>query len=395
MPNDRWSDEEIENLLRDFPKIQDDRPKAAVYKKLAEPKSVPKQPKRWLPLLVAIVAFFSISALVVSLLQESGSNSTSGGTEGGDSQSTAITDEAQTEEAEENEKSSEAVNGTSKEAEADSANTEAARTAVYEEDLEKASVFRIGLAYQAYVVPVSFIIPDQQIDSATATSLDLYEQFAEQIDENRLGFDEYHPYAGEFSRSDSSISHVLPDDHPYDQGSASTLLYFQSMEETFMDQQEIRFLNEQGEAARFSHIGTAEPIAPGEQGQSFYLLSNASDELYLAPAYGLSEANAEDALVALRESPNDDYRTPVPAGLGYSVETDGDTVSVSFNEPMDLTELDELEAMHLIESMALTAQSYGKSLTLSNMVQSEWGGFDFTEALELPAAPNRIDWPEK
>ncbi|WP_404466480.1 hypothetical protein [Planococcus rifietoensis] len=391
MPNDKWDDEEIESLLRDFPKIQDSRPKTEVYKKLSQKERTHKQPKRWLPLLVAIVAFLSISVLVASLLQQNGTDSSSESESSG-AESTMATDEAPTEPAEQ-------ADGSTKESEGAASlatdDPDVKRSAVYDSELEGAHVLRIGLAYHGYVVPTSFVIPKQLADKEEPNALELYETFAGQIDESGLGFDEYHPYEGELQLNGSTISHFLPDGHSYDQGSASTLLYLYSLEETFMGQQEIRVLNEEGEAAQLSHIGTVEPLVPGEQGQSFYLLASSTGDWHLAPAYGMSPENVGDALMALQQSPNDDYRSPVPEGISYRVEVDEMNATLIFEEPMDLEALDGMEAMQMIESMALTAQSYGSSLTVSNTAQAEWAGFDFSKELELPVSPNRIDWPEK
>lgn len=390
MPNDKWNDEEIENLLRDFPKIQDRRPKAEVYKKLSHKEQTPKQPKRWLPLLVAIVAFLSISVLVVSLLQQNGTDSSSSSSESSDAESTMSTDEAQTEQTEQAERETQESDGAASLAAED---PQVQRSAVYESEIDGAHVFRIGLAYNGYVVPISFVIPSQDMEEPAA--LELYEAFAGQIDETGLGFDEYHPYEGELQQNGSTISHFLPDGQTYDQGSSSTLLYLNSLKETFMDQQEIRVLNEDGEAAQLSHVGTVEPLVPGEQGQSFYLLASSTGDWHLAPAYGMSPGNVKEALLSLQQSPNDDYRSPVPEEINYRVEVDGTNADLIFEEPLDLDALDEAEAMQMVESMALTAQSYGSSLTLSNTEQTEWAGFDFSGELELPVSPNRIDWPKK
>lgn len=391
MPNDKWNDEKIENLLRDFPKIQDRRPKAEVYKKLSQKEQAPKQPKRWLPLLVAIVAFLSISVLVASLLQQNGTDSSSE-SESSEAESTMATDEAPTEQ-------TKPADGSTKESEGAASlatdGPEVKRSAVYESELEGAHVLRIGLAYHGYVVPTSFVIPEQLADTAEPNALELYETFAGQIDESGLGFDEYHPYEGELQQNGSTISHFLPDGHSYDQGSASTLLYLNSLEQTFMGQQEIRVLNEDEEAAQLSHVGTVEPLVPGEQGQSFYLLASSTGDWHLAPAYGMSPDTVEAALMALQQTPNDDYQSPVPEEIRYRVELNETTADVIFEEQLDLNALDEVEAMQMIESMALTAQSYGSSLTLSNTTQAEWAGFDFSGNLELPVSPNRIDWPVK
>lgn len=393
MPNDKWNDEEIENLLRDFPEIKDQRPKAEVYKQLVQDKPSTKQPKRWLPLLVAIVAFFSISVLVVSLLQQNGTDSTVADPSGNEEQSMMTTDQAETEEAIEQQAQPDETAEPEGESGAASFENEALRTAVYESDLNDHQLFRIGLTHLAYVVPVSFMISNEQANGAEG-SIELYEQLAAQVDEIGLGFDDYHPFAGYFEQGAEHLDHYLPTDHPYDEGSASTLLYLSSLEETFMDQQEIRILNDQGEAADFSHLGVADPVVPGEQGHSFYVLSSAK-EAYLAPAYGMSEAQAQEALMSLKISPNDDYSSPIPEHVNYAVEQQDVAVAIEFDEPLDLVSLDEQEAMTMIESMALTAASYGVSLQFENIVQDQWGGFDFTGPIELPISANRMDWPQK
>lgn len=393
MPNDKWNDEEIENLLRDFPEIKDQRPKAEVYKQLVQTKPTTKQPKPWLPLLVAIVAFFSISVLVVSLLQQNGADSTVADPSGNEEQSMTTTDQSETEEAIGQQARPDETAQPEGESGAASFENEALRTAVYESDLNDHQSFRIGLAHLAYVVPVSFMISNEQANGAEG-SVELYEQFAEQIDEEELGFDDYHPFAGYFEQEDKRLNHFLPNDHPYDEGSTSTLLYLSSLEETFVDQQEIRILNDQGGAAEFSHLGVAGPVVPGEQGHSFYVLSSAQ-EAYLAPAYGMSEAQAQEALMSLEISPNDDYASPIPDHISYAAEQQDGAVTIKFDEPLDLLSIDEQEAMTMIESMALTAASYGVSLQFENIIQDQWGGFDFTGPIELPVAANRLDWPHK
>jgi hypothetical protein len=393
MPNDKWNDEEIENLLRDFPEIKDQRPKAEVYKQLVQDKSLTKQPKRWLPLLVAIVAFFSISVLVVSLLQQNGTDSTVADPSGNEEQSMMTTDQAETEEAIEQQAQPDEPAKPEGDSEAASVENKVLRTAVYESDLSDHQLFRIGLTHLAYVVPVSFMISNEQANGAEG-SVELYEQFAGQVDEIGLGFDDYHPFAGYFEQSAEHLDHYLPTDHPYDEGSTSTLLYLSSLEETFVDQQEIRILNDQGGAAEFSHLGVADPVVPGQQGHSFYALSSAK-ETYLAPAYGMSEAQAQEALMSLQVSPNDDYTSPIPDHISYAAEQQDSAVTIEFDEPLDLLSLDEQEAMTMIESMALTATSYGVSLQFENIIQDQWGGFDFTGPIELPVAANRLDWPHK
>lgn len=72
------------------------------------------------------------------------------------------------------------------------------RTSVYEEDLTDAVVFRIGLAggKAAESVPMTYIIPNERVvadfGKEKPTSLQMYEKYAPQIDEEAMGFTNYH-----------------------------------------------------------------------------------------------------------------------------------------------------------------------------------------------------------
>ena len=91
-----------------------------------------------------------------------------------------------------------------------STDVQAPQTLVYESQLEGVTLFEIGLAGDdAESVPVSFLIPNEVITNKLGTEkptkLQLYETFAPLIDEESLGFKEYHLLKGTFVSSLTSI----------------------------------------------------------------------------------------------------------------------------------------------------------------------------------------------
>ena len=137
--------------------------------------------------------------------------------------------------------------------------------AVYSKDLSDSTLFHLGLAGdQASSIPVTFIIPNSQIEedfgSKNPTSYDLYTKYAARIDEESLGFEDYHPYKGALIADAQVIIHELPKNHGYDVASASMEVYLNTLQDTFFGFQEVRFENEDRSTVLFSQVG--EPSSP-------------------------------------------------------------------------------------------------------------------------------------
>lgn len=393
MANDKWDDDHIENLLRDFPAIRDDRPKEEVYNRLKQ-KEPGKKQNRWLPLLVAALAFITVGVLVATIISQNGLDSASH--QDSTAEDSAGSEEAATtsEGAGEMESSSDAAFEESEDMENFSSSS--TRTAVYEEDLENFTLFTIGLTENATVIPISFLIPNEQVamDFADAipNSIQLYNRYAADIDEQALGFDEYHPYLGTIAESEEGAQHTLPADHQYDLASAAINVYLTSLQETFQDAVQVAIVDDQGNALEFDQVGTMDPVITGVEDTAFYAYTLAAGETYLVPAYGTQFVSAEEALEAMKKSPNDLQQSPVPSGVDFaSVETE-ETVQIEFTEPLDFETLEPTEAMRLIDSLSLAAESFGKQIVFMNTVQQQWQGIDFSQPLPAPVSPNKMEW---
>lgn len=394
MPNSKWTDETIEDLLKDFPAIKDDRPKEEVYNRLVQKEKVQKRPKRWLPLLVAALAFMTIGILVAAILSQNGMDTAQNPENPSDSTATTAEENAQ----EEAEGAKGGESGTEEPGQYSTAQVDIPlRTAVYEETIGDQTLMTIGLTENAFVVPVSFLIPSEQVAAAFGddipTSLDLYQEYADKIDETLLGFDEYHPYIGTLEQTATGIRHLLPQDHQYDLASASIGVYFNTLSETFSDVPEIEVANEDGSAAEFSEIGPVEPIVPVQENIAYYSFESSSGQVYLVPGYDMPFASASDAIGALAESPNDFYGATVPQNADIKVSETEDLVQVEFQNSFDLNSLDTLEAVRMIESFALTADAFGKRVEVDGLQTEIWNDFDFSQPLPIPVEPNLLVWP--
>lgn len=64
MRRSRWKESEIEDMLRELPKLKDDRTKAEVFARIHDK----KKKKHWIPLFVGVASLFLMAVLASSLI---------------------------------------------------------------------------------------------------------------------------------------------------------------------------------------------------------------------------------------------------------------------------------------------------------------------------------------
>lgn len=272
------------------------------------------------------------------------------------------------------------------------------RTSVYEEDITDATVFRIGLAGSAAEsIPMTYVIPNKRVvadfGDENPTTLQLYEKYAPQIDEEAMGFSEYHPYNGELIEQGETLVHVLPEKNEYDGASANVSMYTGSLKDTFSDYKQVVLKNADSTAYKFSQVG--EPSKPMQMTGSvnhynYYLFTETNGAEYLSPDFHQTFETVTEAFTAMRHKNNDIYVPVIPEGVTYAVTEVEDGVVVTFDVPLDLTTLDAVHATQLVEAMMLTAASFDKKVLLENVVQDSWEGFDLTNYLPMPIGANKL-----
>lgn len=399
MPNNKWDDDHIENLLRDFPAIKDERPKEEVYKRLLQEEVPQKKSKHWIPYLVAALAFITFGVLLASMLGQNGTgfdiSSSERSEESADSGSIIGEEESVTESESAELESSGAADTESGSDIFNSMQGGADPTAsIYPDELADSTLFTIGLTENAYVIPVSFTIGNDKLmadfGTADVDAASLYNRYAAEIDEQALGFDEYHPYSGSIEMAAEGIEHTVPEDHNYDMASAALTVYFNSMAVSFGEAEQFSVVDESGNPAEFDQIGPVEPVAPELREIAYYAYTSSNGSTYLMPGFDMSFENAAEALDAMKSTPADAFQSLIPDGVDYSVSETEQAVTVEFVETIDFDAYDYEDAMRMIEGLALSADSFGKELLLGNTVQDSWDRFDISNPLPVPAGINRI-----
>jgi hypothetical protein len=400
----KWNDEKIQKLLNDLPDIQDTRSKEDVLSRLKQDSRMQNRTKQkpnrktrrnLIPTFVAAAVLLVLTLLIPSMLKNNSSN---------DKASTMIMSD-ESKDMKVFNKDDSAIDGESEEmaeSEMDQGNElsngleNTLHSAVYPNDAAGYTVFRLGLASEAAAsIPVTFLIPDGQIEEdfgdVKPSSLDLYMKYAGQIDEEALGFYDYHPYKGTFSVDGDVLVHTLPSEHGYDMASGIITTYLGTLQDTFFGFKEIRFENEDGTPVEFDQVG--EPSKPmklnsGVNQFNYYLFKQSDGKEYLSSNFSYSYENLETALGEMEINPNDIYSSIIPANVKFKVVENKKVTVVKFKDTLDLLSMSETEAHQLIDGIVLTAASFDRQIQFENILQTEWNGFNLNEPLPIPVGPN-------
>ncbi len=400
MTHKNWNDNKIENLLGDMPDVSDDRPKSEILERLKQDQrlNIPRRNnfKRWMPAFVAAAALLVIGLLIPSMLEGNDSAMKDSTAESAMMRNTSSDNLATDEKLAKASIVEEETGGSSLMMADEAGSTH--HFAVYSEDLSDSTLFHLGLAGdQASSIPVSFIIPNSQIEEdfgyLNPTSYDLYTKYAARIDEGALGFDDYHPYKGILTRDDHVIIHQLPKNHGYDRASATMEVYSNSLQDTFFGFQEVRFENEDRSTVMFSQAG--EPSSPlilknDLKQNNYYLVEQMDGQQFLSSNFSQPQPSLDVALQQMKIKPNDVFQPLIPSAINFEVVTDAKLTTVKFAQPLDLEKMEPEKAMQMVEGMLLTAASFGEQLQFGNVVQEKWNGFNFNQPLPVPVGSNPL-----
>ena len=275
------------------------------------------------------------------------------------------------------------------------------RKGLYEDELVDESVFKIGLAGDAAEsVPVSMKIPISFLNESglgsDASYLQIYELVAPLLDEEALGFSEYHPFVGRLEEKGNQLIHYLPDDHSYDLASATISNYIGALNDTFGSHyEEVLLRTENGEVIEFSEIGEMkDPIVLNSLDRmNYFLFEQEKGTRYLSPNFRKEYATLTEAFATLKDEWNDVYKTAMIDEIDFDLENRGSYTAVIFKQPLDVTVYETSELMYMLEAIVATAASFGEQVKFENLTLEAWGGFWFTEVIPKLMGVNEISFP--
>lgn len=408
MSEKKTEDRVLDELLTNMPRFTDKRSKDEIYQRIKSEietqektenrKRIGVSLNKWVPLIISVASVLILTVLVSSYINNNESSTADKAAESSTAndnmRTMEITEEASMDAVEEEKSNDMTIMSGKVAATFELVPFGSPNTSVYENDLNGGTVFHFSLLENALSVPITIVIPKEQIEndfpSKIPNSLELYERYAFGIDEASLGFQEYHPYKGYFLAEGKMLKHYLPADHGYDTAPGTSRPYFSSINEIFTDFDSLLRVNEDGSPIEWDQVGTLdEPVVltGSEQKVNYFAYKAFNEETYLTPNFDNTFATLTEALIGMKNPENDIYTSVIPNDVTYTVQEDKGFV-VRFDEPLNLESLDASEAYRFIEAFSLTAASFNQSIQLENVVQENWNGIDLTSPLPVPIGPN-------
>lgn len=411
--SNEWNDEEIEKLLQDLPKVSDTRSKDEVLAKLkqderlqtvsqaASKRQHKKKSINWVQWGSLVAGFVLVLVIPLIVALNNKNPITKNDNTDQMEMTTAIDAEIENEM-----KKSEYQDQSSKTLESNivSASNRMGdmRAGLYASELGEGDVtMMLGLANSdAEIVPVSFVVPASYIEENSlqgVSYLQLYEHIVSELNEEELGYRDFHPFEGTLEIEDGVLTNTLPDNHTYDQGTAATGMYFKAMSVTFSSvYDELTIKSEMNNNVIFSHVGEIkEPIDLKEyqQNKLYFLYESPTEQTSLLNSYSMTANSLQEAVSLLAENPSDYYKSPLIEGVTFHLEENKDYTTVQFDSLFSVEEYDEEQVMHMVEALIATAASFGISLKFENVSIQNWNGFDFSMPITDFISVNEIPFP--
>jgi hypothetical protein len=389
------SDEQLEELLRNMPKLNDHRDPHEIYENIS--KRLEKRPRKtWvIPSFATAATALLIAILSINMLGEEKINH---------SADKSMKEEATTEQEtslrkEDSVAEDKASLDTGKQENSTEMNdftfqaTEEPTTAIYDEDMGAMQVFTLAIPdnESQNMIPVSFLI--EPVDEAE--KLAQIEDVMATIDEEQMGLDNYYPLQADLS-IDEAVHALQVDveaDHMYQNGTSG---------EPFQDVINQLLVGLNLDKAVFTTNKTENGMSTGhdmiyditkdEQRNLSFFLFYPTDitKPYIVP-FTESYTTIQEALNEMKTNvETHDLIAPLLVDQIELVTPDetNKLLTITFNKDVQIE--DTPETVQSIEAILLTAKSFGyEKVKFTNAPIDQVGRFQLLEEIKVPVAANK------
>ncbi|PLS01615.1 hypothetical protein [Neobacillus cucumis] len=387
MKKSEWSDRELEELLRQMPRVQDHRDPHDIYQNISLKK---KKTKTWmLPGLAVAAVLLLFSILVPKLMDGTEFPHQSSQEEKYSSGNTAARDK----------KESSSSEGTEspKTKQADLMKTETVKTAVYTDDIGNGMVLTYWIpdAQAQILIPVSIIVNQDQGQSW----LTKYTDIMANLQEEEWGLSDFYPINAkiELDKSGSTVIVDVPSNHQYGQGSTNEINFINIIKKDISSNsniKKIKFTTDGQPGIDLGNFGRLEDtdVASENNHAYFFYYPEGSDLPFLTPSIetykdinSAFEAMKTDQSMGLKSS-----LSSMPTISNVSISNK--IMYLSFNKSSSLE--DNQQTLWSFEALLLTAKEFGaEKVMIKNSTLPYLGPFDLKKAINVPIAPNSRNIP--
>lgn len=391
MDENRLGEDELEQKLKDMPKVKDEQSKENIYHNI-EPKlrevSKPKRQRSWvIPSLALIAAvaliFIFVRSSVVTPMDTANQTESS-------KDSIAVEDEKQS---------------LSKEDAESSVETDTNRTIVqetqediesmlYYQDFEQEKTFTIAVADRNY----QYAIPLTLIDSSsTGDPNDYYNRINSFVDSESLGVETF-PFEEitfEFTTNNEQLYMTVPDDYQFPDGSSTANMFQQMLNLMFKPYgiTEIMTQTDSTDQVDLGPYGNVESFELGPIDNLVYKLYQYEDRKRLLVPTSVNEVATIDAALASMQIDEEDFEieAPIPEDTTYNItknESKGITISFTNSSVFG----DNEATMSMIEAILSTAKTFGYATVAFDIpIDSKVvGDYALNKEISVPEGVNPI-----
>jgi hypothetical protein len=379
-----WSDKQLEELLRQMPKIHDNRNPRDIYQNLSIKKR--KRPAWLIPGFAAAAALLLFFLLVPKMLNGTQNSFDSAKQEESSS-------EAKMSQSDDHSSLLMKKEDSKSGSEPEMRITEINKNALYDDEVGDGTVITYWIpdSQAQNLVPISIVVtPDNNKNWLT-----IFTESMELLNEEEWGLADYYPLNAKFELDETKNTVIVdvPKNHPYGQGSTAEINFITTLKNNIASNSNVNkiLLKTDGQpGVELGNYGVLEEIEVKPEGKHayFFYKPDGMDTTYLVP----STDTYQDINAALEAMKTDQQEQALKASLIPSFPIK----DVTAKENKLIITLDENAAMensqetvNSYEAILLTAKEFGiDTITIVNAPIQLLGPFDLTKEMKVPLAPN-------
>ncbi|MBS4191076.1 hypothetical protein KHA94_12875 [Bacillus sp. FJAT-49705] len=407
MRKSEWSDEQIEELLGQLPKIIDERDPQEVYQNISI-KLNRRKHKVWIMPTAATAAALLLLVILVPRLfnfQNTEEKSMESADKSSPSAEIAMEKKNITKDKEQNSTNEESAvpfaakesNDTNKNIGMRSIEFEDQSTAVYEEDIGGREVLTYAIPDDnvEFIVPVSIIVSKEE----NKTKFKLFEDYMERLTENDWGLYDYYPLMAELKYEEENriLNLDVPANQSYSLSGSAENILSQVLTSTMksLDIKEINLSTDGNPGINFGYNGEIKKFVPdddqfGNHAYYFYYPSKAEIKPFIVP-YNEKISTIEEAFSSMRKGMGDEKLIPsIPEDIQFDTVKDPAENKLTIRFKKGTTINDDASTLHTIEAILLTAKEFNyDEVKLENAQIDKIGRFDLEHEIKVPVAANK------
>lgn len=399
MRKSEWSDEQLEELLQNMPKIEDHRDPRDIYQNITIKLSKKKQRAWIIPSVATAAAVLLFVVLVPGLMNwnQSADLSVENSKASESAEEMKMAKEDSSEESADDSGNNKEI--TDKDVEEDlnitNIESEGEYTALYEDDISNENVF-------------TFVIPDPQVQTLVPISVEVpkeegkkpLDQLVEtmaKLEEEQWGLTEYYPLSADLSVDEkTAILNVnVASGHNYAFGTDSVFfekVVKQTVKTLGLNKAALFTDHQPGiELGSFGNMTEITVSDDGNHGYYFYYPDDNTEKPYIVP-YENAFNNIQSALDAMKENiDTHGLVASIPQEMDIKeINPSGEQIlTLQLSENSSIT--DSPSMIHTIEAILLTAKEFDfEKVKIEYNKVEQIGKFALNTELNVPVAPNRI-----